>query len=295
MLNCRRSPSWTTLLSTLLVMMGGTCSAWGQTTRVLIVGDSWAQQQWDDDVHEAVFDVNGFPDIVADGSVTAVSGSTAADWTAPDQLEIITDALVAQPDIDIVQITLGGNDFLDAWNVDLSAMAEIMLQEQIRADLDTIISAVLAVRSDIEVVLSFYDYPNFVDTLTGLSGQFCEPLHTSMGMPTPEELNAAAGRFESVYASLATTDPRVHHVSHFGLMQFTYGFPSQGIAPGDLLPPGDITRPSPTEAMRLNLGFILDCFHLSPEGYDVLIQNLFDQYFRSRFSGVIFESGFESP
>ncbi len=276
-----------------LCVFGVPGQAMAQTTRVLIVGDSWAQQQWDGGVHNDVFDNNGLGGIEADGSVTAISGTTAAEWADPGQLQVITTALIDQPTIDTVQITLGGNDFLDDWNADMTAMEEMLLQEQIRFDLDTIIAAVLAVRSDIEVILSFYDYPNFVDTLTFPSSIFCGPLYENMLEPTAEELNLAAQRFEAIYASLATTNPRVFHVSHFGLMQFTYGFPGQGVQPGDILPPGDVTRPSPTAAMRLNGGFILDCFHLNTEGYDVLIQNLVDTYFAERFD-QIFESGFES-
>lgn len=281
------------LCCTYVLLILSSHNVYAQTTRVLIVGDSWAEQQWDDQSHNMVFAANGFSDIVVDGSTTAISGSEAADWVAPDQLQLIANALSDQPDIDTVQLTIGGNDFLNAWRADLTPLQEMLLQQQISFDIQTIIDFILNQDPEIEVILSFYDYPNFVDTLTGISGIFCGPLFDDMAMPSPLQLNTAATQFEQAYSQLAAANPRVFHVSHFGQMQFTFGFPEDGIAPGEIALPGDLSLPSPTQAMRRPFG-VLDCFHLSAEGYDVLIQNLFDGYFRQRFSAdLIFASGFE--
>jgi len=35
-----------------------------------------------------------------------------------------------------------------------------------------------------------------------------------------------------------------------------------------------------------------DCFHLGPQGYEYLVQNIFDGYYKQRFD-TIFKSGFE--
>ena len=283
---------WQSALACVLVCLAATATA--QTTRVLIVGDSWAAEQWGDGSHALVFSANGFSGILASGAQTTESGSTAEQWSTPARLQIIADALAAQPSIDTVQLTLGGNDFLDAWNTGMSAGDEAALMLAITDRLDTISAFILEQRPDIEIVLSFYDYPNFVDTLGGLLGFFfCRPLWEDLGEPTPIELNLAARAFEAVYADLALQNPRIHHVSHFGTMQFAFGFPDQGIAPGDILPPGDLGRPSPVAAMR-DRGIGRDCFHLSPAGYDLLVQNLVDGYFRDRFSRL-FSDSFESP
>lgn len=264
-----------------------------QSVRLLIVGDSWAAEQWGDGSHARVFAANGFGDILADGSQTTESGSTAEQWSTPARLQVIADALAAQPSIDTVQLTLGGNDFLDVWNTGMSLEDEAALMLAISDRLDTISAFILDQRPDIEIVLSFYDYPNFVDTLGGLVGFFfCRPLWEDLGEPTPTELNIAARAFEAVYADLALANPRIHHVAHFGLMQFNYGFPSAGIAPGDIAPPGDLTRPSPLASMR-NHGLLgRDCFHLTPAGYDILVQNLIDGYLGARFTEPLGEHVF---
>ncbi len=254
-----------------------------QTNRVLLVGDSWADQQWGDQTHATVLLANGFDQYAVVGGSTTISGSTAAEWTAPAMLQLIADALNANPSIDTVQLTIGGNDFLDSWRADFTAQQTLALQQQINTDLQVIIDFILQQDPNIEVILSFYDYPNFVDTLTGIPAIFCLPLWLSMAQPSPFELNSAAVEFERFYADAAAIQPRVQHVSHVGLMQFNFGFPDEGILPGDIPLPGDLNRPSPIEAMRLGL----DCFHLEPEGYDILIQNLFEQYLMNRLDTVL--------
>ena len=259
--------------------------------RVLIVGDSWADQQWADQAHNMVFAANGHPDITALGDTTTTSGSTAADWIAPTELQRIADALSNNPDIDIVQLTIGGNDFLDVWRADFTPMQELTLQQQIQTDIQTIVDFILAQDPNIEIILSFYDYPNFVDTIGGFTGLICNNLHTDLAQPTPLELNTAARDFELAYAQIAENMSRVYHVSHAGSMQNEFGFPDDNIQPGDILPPGDLNLPSPVESMRVTFS-VVDCFHLRAEGYDVLIQNLYDGYFAEKFD-TIFRTAFD--
>lgn len=255
---------------------------------LLLIGDSWADQQFNDQSHSMVFATLGFGQVQVFGAATVESGSTAAEWAAPDRLAIIGQALT-DPAIEIVQLSVGGNDFLDAWNADLDPAAKAALFAAIRADVETIVESILATRPDVEVLLSFYDYPNFVDTLGGIIGAlFCAPLWNSMEQPTPLELNTAASALEQSLLDLAA-HPRVFHVSHFGQMQSLFGFPGMGIDPGDLQPPGDPALPSPSAALRSDGA---DCFHLSAEGYDQLVINQFEGYFETRFD-VIFRSAFQ--
>ncbi len=280
------------LIHTLLLLAA--FSATAQTTKVLIVGDSWAEQQWNDGIHDQVFADSGYPQFISLGDVVAISGSTAADWVVPTELQKITDALNANPSIDTVQLTLGGNDFLDQWNIGLTPMAVTAIQNQIIIDLQIVVDHILAQDIGIEIILSFYDYPNFVDTTGGFTGIFCANLHSDLGNPTALELNTIATSFEQAFASSATSNPKVFQVSHSGLMQNYFGFADANpvIPPGQIQPPGDLSLPSPVQSMRLNAGVVVDCFHLGAEGYDVLVQNTYDQYFQYRFD-TIYKSLFE--
>ena len=273
--------------------LGLSTTSLAQTARVLIVGDSWAQLQFDNNTHNQIFSDNGYAQFIIDSNSDAVAtdGSRASDWAQANQLQLIGDIITTNPQIDTVQLTIGGNDFLEGWNINLTLAEKQDLQQQIKTDITTIVQYVLSLDSRIEVILSFYDYPNFVDTISGTFGATCNGLLTDMGTPSVLQLNSAAREFEQVYAQIATSNSRVFHVSHFGLMQSYFGFPDLNIPPGSLLPPGDASLPSPLEAMR---DFIVarDCFHLSPLGYQYLVQNSFDGYFHARFD-TVFQSSFE--
>lgn len=267
-----------------------------QTARVLVVGDSWAQQQYSDLVHDAVFDVNGYPDIEvlknADANLVAIDGTTASDWVVPSELAKITDALINNPSVDTVQLTLGGNDFLNNWTTALTMMEVDAMKAGIVADLQTIVDAILAVDINIEIVFSFYDYPNFLETTSGLFDFTCKGLHDDMLNPTPTDINAMALEFTEAFVEISNQNPKVFHVPHWGRMQNAYGWPDENIPPGLIQLPGDFTRTSPLVAMRTHFGFVKDCFHLEPAGYDILVQALYEDYYHYRFD-TIFKSLFE--
>ena len=261
-------------------------------TRVLLVGDSWAEFMWVNRTLQDVFTDNGRADVIEEGSATAIGGSTAAEWAQPGFLQLITDALDATYTIDTVQLTLGGNDFLagqsgGGWHTGISQQDQDALTAQALADINTVLDHILAYDPGIEVVISLYDYTNFEDSLF-FPG--CSSTWDNLGQPTPRQINEANLAFQNAIVADIASRSRVTLVDHNGLMQFTYGFPGEGIQPGDLLPPGDLDRPSPIQAMFLGA----DCFHLDSDGYYVLGQNLWDNYYRARLNSSIFTDGFES-
>ena len=253
----------------------------GGVFRVLVVGDSWAEFMWDDRSLRNVFAEMGHGDILEKGDVTAISGSTAAQWVDPGMLQLITDELTANPTIELVQLTMGGNDFLagqseGGWFVGMPQEDLDALFDQIAGDIQTVIDHILGLDPDLKIVLSLYDYPNFVESLSGLGAFFCVPLWEDMGEPTPLQLNQIQTEFSDRVALLVAGQTEVFTVSHLGLMHFYFGYPSMGIDPGDLLPPGDLNLPSPPQAMR----FInSDCIHLNSGGHEHVARNLFDQFY----------------
>ncbi len=109
-------------------LVAGACPATTPTPRVLLAGDSWAQYMWDDDAHNAIFDKFGQADKLAvsrslgsnpgagyHGPEYAVSGSEAREWVDTANYPWIVNVvaeLVAEPTIDTVMFSLGGNDVL---------------------------------------------------------------------------------------------------------------------------------------------------------------------------------------
>lgn len=269
----------------------------GTAPAVLLVGDSWAEQMYTDGALGTALTTAGHPEVAVLGANTAISGSTAEEWAQATMLTLLTDELAAHPETEAVVLFLGGNDFLEGesgggWYVGISPAAETALFDDIEADLAVVIDAILAADPDVEVILSSYDYPNFVESLGGIVGFFvCRPLWQDLGEPTPLEINSATGLLDVRHATLASSRPRVRVVAHWGLMQNVFGYPSMEIDPGDLPLPGDPTLPSPPEAMRPQLADI-DCFHLRASGYEALAGRLWDEALRRTLDGLFFD-GFE--
>jgi len=269
----------------LVLLQGASLFAGGANVRVLLVGDSWSDYMFQDGSLRTVFAAEGRPDILEAGAVTAISGSTAADWNTPAMLQLISDELLIWPDLEVVQLTMGGNDFLagmsgGGWHTGLTLMEEEALFEAVAEDVQAAIDHILLQEPGMQILLSFYDYPNFVETLGGLGSLFCTPLWNDLGQPTPLELNEVQTRFIDRIEQIAMSQPEVSTVRHLGLMQFHYGYPSMGIEPGDLPPPGDLSLPSPPQALRFAGS---DCFHLNATGYQYIAQNLWDQFYITAF------------
>ncbi|MEM1178022.1 MAG: Calx-beta domain-containing protein [Acidobacteriota bacterium] len=273
--------NWIRLLGILAVSLtlAGQISA---ETRVLLVGDSWSGGMWRARTLQQVFADNGRADITEEGTETALGGTRASQWRT-EGLGLITGELNRLPTVDTVQLTIGGNDVLagqtgGGFYVGMGAAAESALMERVTADTMAIVDHVLAHAPQMEVIISLYDYPNFVDPV---SNGGCSPSFERMGEPTPRQLNDMMHRFNDSIAAAAASRPRAFFIDHLGTMQFLYGFPGEGIAPGMLTPPGDLGRPSPLEAMSNPL----DCIHMNPVSYSAVVQSLWDGYYDRRFNG----------
>lgn len=253
--------------------------------RVLLVGDSWAHVMWLEESLRTAFDESGYGDIHERGAVTAIGGSRASQWKAPDKLALIASELRDHPSINLVHISLGGNDFFKNWKTSLSPEEETQVLSHITGDLSVLIQYILSQRDDISVLLCGYSYLNFEETRESGLVPWCacsgeSALWPVLGMPTPLQVNTGLAHLEDLKADLAKGEPHITHINNLGLMQYWFGYPSKGIQPGTVpLPDGNPELPSPPEA--LNNG--LDCAHLSPEGYLVLARNCVKEFYFLHF------------
>jgi lysophospholipase L1-like esterase len=255
-----------------LLLLAPSASAQG-TERVLIVGDSWAEFTWVFGSLDRALDRAGHGDKIAVGDVTALGGTTAEQWVTPAYQALITSELAAYPTIDVIHLSLGGNDFLGAWNASMTSAQEQVLFDGIADDIEATVQFIHGIDPNIQIVVNGYDYVNF-DELR-VTDPWTLLIWFLLGTPTSTRINQAM--FDSsatMYARLAN-DPTVHFINHAGLMQWVFGYPSQGIAPRTTALPGNEpsgyrpalggipTLPSPPEAM-------LDAIHLNRRGYDAV-------------------------
>jgi lysophospholipase L1-like esterase len=283
-----------------LVVLGGQSTTSAQCpaaqNRVLLVGDSWTEYMWNNRNLKKVLDAFGHGDKLEynppsspTDQRTAIGGMTAALYNTSGFLQRITDALAAQPSIDLVHVSLGGNDMLGNWNAGMSPAAESALFDGIVTNLGSVIQHTLDQRPNVRVVIAGYDYLNFFDTLNSGS---CGAMWALLGSPSVRRFNDALALLEAKKRDLAASmGARVVYSHHLGLMQFWAGYPPWFGAfvvspPGG--PPSYSPFPGgnpdfPTHTSRLaNNG--TDCIHLNSQGYDELATATFTQFYASQLA-----------
>ena len=306
-------------------LMAGACNA-TPTARVLLAGDSWAQYMWDDDAHNETFDKFGQADHRAvsrslgsnpgpgySGPEYAVSGSEAREWVDTADYPWIANVvaeLVAEPSIDTVMFSLGGNDILagksgGGWYKDMDLDvpgSEQALFTRILADSSTIVDAITAVRPGVDVLVSSYEYPNF-----NVSALWCWiyacPKRRDLSrdpdnaLVSDAEINAMNLDVESRRIAWTNANPRLHFDHGDGEMHYYYGdgvsaagvLPRPGQQAPDYLPfpGGNPLRPSLRENFRVVSGIPADPIHLDAEGYLYKVAVQTESYFFPKFRGEV--------
>lgn len=244
--------------------------------RIIMAGDSWAQYMADDNTHNRVLKMYGQGDKTtiastfevgilcgdtqpdSDDTYYTVSGSEARQWANEavyNYLQNLIDAINANPTVDAVLLSIGGNDILagrsaGGWyhNMDLDvAGSEQVLFDQITADMLYVINEVWArARPDINFIISSYDFPNFNVTGSFLGQDYCgfyacgkredlsrdengdNEISGSEHLILDVELNTMMTLVEQVRKDIADANPQIFYDNGQGLMHYYYGFDDPG-------------------------------------------------------------------
>ena len=298
--------------------------------RVLIVGDSWARYMWDDGSYEDIFDKWGHNDKLPlsrslgddpgpghSGPEYAVPGSEARQWVDTANYPWIANMvaeLQANPTIDVVVLSIGGNDVLTGrpdggWYKDMDldiAGAEAAFSSRLQSDTFTIINAAKAVRADIDVLISSYDYPNF-NVGFWCFYYACSKRNDLSRDPTGDlitdaELNDMMVTIETERIGWANSDPRISFDHSVGLLHHYFGdgvsgpgvLPHPGQTPPAYLPfpGGNQLKPTLRSLFRKPGGIDADPIHLNYTGYQYKITNQTETHFFPRFRGAVSETFF---
>lgn len=292
--------------------------------RVLLAGDSWAQYMWDDGSHNDIFDRFGEADHLAlssslgsdpgpgyDGPEYAISGSEARQWVDTANYPWIANmvaALEANPTIETVLLSIGGNDILAAksgggWYKDMdldNPGSEAAFFDQLEQNTLTIIDAALAVRPNLTVVISSYDYPNF--NVGFWCFLYACPKRRDLSrdpdndLITDQEINAMMVNVEGMRIGWAAAHDRVLYDNSVGLMHYFYGdgvsgprvLPRPGLVPPLYLPfpGGNPLLPTLRINFRQPGGIDADPIHLNYDGYQYKIAQETEGYFFPVFRGT---------
>lgn len=248
-------------------------NAYSDIPRILFVGDSWTAIPWHMDP-PALRSVLLRPEWVqalggryVEIGDLALRGATASDWDTDQLKSEITQKLNEYPTIDIVHISLGGNDINVSWKYHHS-------WDQINSLLDTtiyhlrnVIQHCLNVRPNIRVAICGYDYLNISEGYTW--GTYTNPFNPFdvivyvagveqptqlvlwqwevpvivfnpqfpwLGWTTIQQVGEYQAHLNDVFIELerrkkdlALSMDRVEYIHNLGLMQARLGIPSLGI------------------------------------------------------------------
>lgn len=255
-----------------------------EITRIMLIGDSWAQFIGADGSINTNLSKWGHTKYkFYTNSVLAENGTQTTTFVDPVRLAEIQNQLNLHPDIDLVHLSLGGNDVLSTWNVNYTSAQTDSLLDSVYARLTFIIDFIKTAKPGVRVLWSGYAYPNFGEIISELAPfQSTHPFYglwSGMGFPTFSELNTILNTYSNSMDSLAANDPQVEFVRGTGLMQYYYGQTTNlGVPPGGTypafsatLPDGFSNYPSPKPSMR-NYVIFRDCFHLSPDAFDKFVE-----------------------
>ena len=261
------------------------------TTRVMLVGDSWAHFTWSFKSMREALNQSGLADIWEDGNYTALISMQAETWSSSGWIDLIKRRIKQMPDVDVFVIFIGGNDVIWKWRRDQPAEILLPYANDMLAYTDAIIDTILKMRPNAEIVIGSYDYPNFAETMDGKEWNPYYSQWEKFGLAPPDILNEALLFFEDYRMNYPRykNDPKIHFINNIGVSQYYGGYPTPSIFPPyDPFPPKSVPLPFgdsryPTNPQYMGLGG-LDAFHFNSKGYRFVAHNMIKQYLYGYFT-----------
>ncbi len=290
-----------------------------EVPKVLLIGDSWAFFMSVDMTINRALEKWGHSNYTyVTNAILAENGAETDDFLKPEKQDEILAQLQANPSIEVIHVSIGGNDILGDWNVNFTQGQTDTLEQEVYDRMMQIFDFLKQAKPGIRILWSGYTYTNFEEVIEDFAPfQTNHPFYDTwegMGFPSFQQINAIQMHFADQMEAYCQTDPQVDYINIPAILQYTFGQNGDlGVPPGGSyapltapLPYGFPDYPSPKSSMR-DYGLTKDCFHLSPQGYDDLIGYnvrkfyhkvlMGDQYFlaeNSENNGSISNSGIVS-
>lgn len=245
--------------------------------KIIIAGDSWAvfpckyksMETMIQSTHIAIQN-----DIRC--KKTSKFGLKASGWKGSPQDQALVDYLKNDLRIKYVYLSLGGNDLLANWNANMTQADELTLTEKVYSDLQQIISGYVALRPDVKIILSGYDFGHLTGNriLSSLN-----KMYEKMSRPEPVRVNKALAAF-SIFLSRIADNKSIFFIHHLGLAHYYDGGPKSAFGPRMTLAPsqistlenpgavgGNIEYPSSDKSLVLWYKLFHDGFHLNRKNF----------------------------
>ncbi len=261
--------------------------------KVMLVGDSWAffmhingsvnavlkERKLDDKWKQTALE---FPGTTAEQWNDGFSGTA---WKSALHANLAT-----KPDVDVIMITLGGNDLINLFNTSLTEAEIESVYADVIEDFEEVVNHCL-IFDKMRVAVMTYDYGNFDESLDNpvplLDNQ---DRYDGLGQPDAEQTNTLLVRYGMLQQEYADSrGEKVKLINNSGLMHHNYGYEKHGIKPGETPHPastlydfddvgGDITLWNTPDGMFDGWGIGgVDSIHLNTNGYKDIVRNAMDK------------------
>jgi lysophospholipase L1-like esterase len=265
------------------------------TTKIVTIGDSWASFLADG-APGSITDLAGYNNAFQQVLNTRApgvevynggfyGGTAAGHVTQLPQIGSIINA--AGPDVDLVYLSSGGNDFLaglaaGGWYRGKPANEVQSLFDTVGNNVRTVAEYILSLRPDIQVVIPSYDYINLWDFNLTSGG---DNVRLNLGLVRSNnwavdaiqnaDLNSALRDLESRKAAIGAGNSRIHYVNMLGLNQSLVGY--QGYLSNNVnLPPGSWPDlPVRKSSLGSNGN---DPIHLTDAAYAAMVDTVYSQW-----------------
>ncbi|MCO5248920.1 MAG: T9SS type A sorting domain-containing protein [Chitinophagales bacterium] len=260
------------------------------TTKIMLVGDSWAHFMWSFKSMREALNQSGFADVWEDGNYTALISMQAETWASDGWIDLIKRRIKQMPDVEIFVIFIGGNDVVWKWRRDQPADILLPYADAMLGYTDAIIDTILSLRPKAQIVIGSYDYPNFAETMDGKDWNPYYSQWEKFGFAPPDMVDEALRYFEEYRMNYPRykNSPNIHFINNIGVSHYYGGYPTPSIYPPyGTFPPKSVPLPFgdpryPTHPNYMGLGG-LDAFHFNETGYRFIAHNMIKNYIGSYF------------
>lgn len=214
---------------------------------------------------------------------TSKLGIQASEWLGSIQDIRVGRYLEKNKRIKYLYLSLGGNDFQNSWNIQMTEEEELKLASSLFLIMQKITQRYLSINPDLKIILSGYDYL----ALTGKM-KFYAKMLKDMGNPSAQQLNEVMIQSTQILYPLVD-NKNIFYIHHLGLAHYYDGVPERGLAPQitacpDEISPrdnslqvgGDCQLPSSPQSMLSWFGFARDEIHLSKKNYYRLMKHTYE-------------------
>ena len=105
------------------------------TNRVILAGDSWAAFMFGDQtINEGLKNVGHSDKRFVSNVTISENGADTWDFVDGPKQDAIQDLVNANPDVDIIHMSIGGNDVLGDWNISFSQQETDSLESAVAGD-----------------------------------------------------------------------------------------------------------------------------------------------------------------